>query len=144
MPNPDYSKNYEVLMAVVTHLAVNKWALRQPKGIAKDLSIEDVQSVRNVLKSFKGLFRESKGISKDHGDHFYSLHLRHSRQGDGDNVDQERAPLEPEYLFSLLKFVSEKSAQESQQMTALRVAGMTSMISLIVAAASLFVVLHKG
>jgi hypothetical protein len=43
MPNPDYSKNYEVLMAVVTHLAVNKWALRQPKGIAKDLSIEDVQ-----------------------------------------------------------------------------------------------------
>jgi hypothetical protein len=96
------------------------------------------------LKSFKGLFRESKGISKDHGDHFCSLHLRHSRQGDGDNVDQERAPLEPEHLFSLLKFVSEKSAQESQQMTALRVAGMTSMISLIVAAASLFVALHKG
>ena len=144
MPNPDYSKNYEILMAVVTHLAVNKWALRQPKGIAKDLSIEDVQSVRNVLKSFKGLFRESKGISKDHGDHYYSLHLRHSRQGDGDNVDQERPPLEPEYLFSLLKVVSEKSAQQSQQMTALRVAGMTSMISLIVAAASLFVALHKS
>jgi hypothetical protein len=132
-------------MAVVTHLAVHKWAIRQPLGIAKDLSI-DVEPVRTVLKSFKGLFRESPGNSKDHGEHFYSLHLRHSRQNDSQSGDdrKERPPLEPEYLIALLKFVSDKSLQQSQQTTALRVAGITSFFSLAVAAISLFVALHKS
>jgi hypothetical protein len=140
---PDYAKNYEILMAVVTHLAVNKWPSRQPKGIAKDLSIDDVDSIRSVLKAFKGLFRESKGISRDHGEPLYSLHLRHARVG-GDQSDEERPALEPQDLFSLLRFVSEKSTQQSQQTAALRVSALTSIISLIVAAASMVVALHKG
>ena len=41
MSELSYSKHYETLMAVVTHLAVNKWALRQPRGIANDLSIDE-------------------------------------------------------------------------------------------------------
>jgi hypothetical protein len=140
---PDYAKHYEILMAVVTHLAVNKWCIRQPKGIAKDLSIDDVDSVRAVLKTFKGLFRESLGTSKDHGEHFYSLHLRYARDASAVS-NEERPPLDPDILFSLLRFVSEKSTQQSQQTAALRVAGMTSIISLIVAAASMFVALYKG
>jgi hypothetical protein len=138
---PDYAENYEILMAVVTHLAVGKWPSRQPKGIAKDLSI-DVESIRPVLKAFKGLFRESQGLSKDHGEPFYSLHLRYARTG-GD-ADEERPALEPTDLFSLLKFVSEKSTLQSQQTVALRLAALTSIISLLVAAASMVVALHKG
>jgi hypothetical protein len=140
---PDYAKNYEILLAVVTHLAVNKWPSRQPKGIAKDLSIDDVDTVRSVLKTFKGLFRESKGKSRDHGEPLYSLHLRFARVG-GSESDEERPPLDTQDLFSLLKFVSERSTQQSQQISALRIAALTSFISLIVAAASLFVALHKG
>lgn len=140
---PNYTKNYEVLMAVITHLAVNKWPARQPKGIAKDLSIEDVDSVRAVLKAFKGLFRESKGVSKDHGEPLYSLHLRHSRFVVAD-AEQERPPLDPEDMFSLLRLVSEKASQQTQQAAALRTAALTSIISLIVAGASLFVALHNG
>jgi hypothetical protein len=143
MQKPNYTKYYEVLVAVVTHLAVNKWPQRQPKGIAKDLSIDDVAAVRHVLTTFKGLFRESQGASKDHGEPYYSLHLRYSKQPDA-SVEQVRPPLEPDYLFELLKFVSERSAQQSQQTTAVRVAGLTSIISLIVAAGSLFVALHKS
>src|ERR1700753_4305051 len=138
MRAPDYAKHYEILTAVVTHLAVNKWCIRQPTGIARDLSIDDVDTVREVLKSFKGLFRESAGRSKDHDDHYYSLHLRFSRNTNGSS-DEERSPLETGDLFSLLRFVSDKSAQQSQQASALRIAALTSIISLIVATASMFV-----
>ena len=143
MTKPNYSEHYEVLMAVITHLAVNKWALRQPQGIAKDLSI-DKESIHRVLKDFKSLFRESSGKSKDHADPFYSLHLRHWRQANSDNPDLERPPLEADYLFPLLRFVSEKSAQQSQQASALWLAGLTSLISLIVASLSLYVAIRKG
>ncbi|MBR0955690.1 hypothetical protein [Bradyrhizobium canariense] len=140
---PNYAKNYEVLVAVITHLAVNKWPARQPKGIAKDLSIEDVDSVRSVLKAFKGLFRESRGVSKDHGEPLYSLHLRHARFAVADS-DQERPPLDPPDMFSLLRLVSEKASQQTQHAAALRVAALTSGISLLVAVVSLVVALHKG
>ncbi|WP_315773193.1 MULTISPECIES: hypothetical protein [unclassified Bradyrhizobium] len=143
MQRPDYAANYEILMAVVTHLAVNKWPARQPKGIAKDLSIENVDAVRGVLRTFKGLFRESRGVSRDHGEPLYSLHLRHSRFVVTDE-EQERPPLNTEDLFALLRLVSEKAAQQTQQASALRIAALTSIISLMVAAASLLVALHRG
>jgi hypothetical protein len=142
MSRPNYTKHYETLMAVVTHLAVNKWALRQPRGIARDLSINE-EDVKAVLINFKGLFRESAGTSKDHGDHYYSLHLRHSRQSSDENKDVERAPLEAVYLFPLLTFISQKSAQESQQGIAMKAALLTALISLVASAVSLFVALYK-
>jgi hypothetical protein len=138
----DYAKNYDILMALVTHLAVGKWSGRQPKGLAKDLSIDEA-SIRPVLKTFKGLFRESVALSKDHGEPSYSLHLRYARSG-GEQSDEARPALQTEDLFALLKFVSEKSAQQSQQAAALRASVFTSIISLIVAAASMVVALHKG
>jgi hypothetical protein len=141
---PDYAKHYEVLMAVVTHLAVNKWPSRQPVGIAKDLSIDDVDHVRSVLRTFKGLFRESKGKSKDHGDPLYYLHLRFSR-ATPETSEDERPPLDTQDLFALLKFVSDSAIAQSQQSSALTASTLSSVISLIVAAGSLVVaLLHKG
>jgi hypothetical protein len=142
MAQPNYNRNYETLMAVVTHLAVGKWATRQPKGIANDLSIDESE-VRTVLKEFKGLFREFTKTSKDHGDHFYALHLRHSRQANDENKDAERGPLESTYLFPLLEFISRKSAQETQQGVAMKVALLTASISLVASTASLIVSLYK-
>lgn len=142
MQRPDYAKHYEILIALVTHLAVHKWAMRQPKGIADDLSIYDVDAVRHVLQTFKGLFRESDGKSKDHGDHFYSLHLRHARGSIGPS-QEDRPGLDTDDLFSLLKLISERSNQQSQQSTALRVAAATSIISLLVATASVIVAFYK-
>ena len=145
MSELSYSKHYETLMAVVTHLAVNKWALRQPRGIANDLSI-DKSSVRTVLKTFKSLFRESMKTSKDHGDHFYSLHLRHSKQST-DESDVERAPLEAEYFFPLLDFISKKSMQETQTSVAIKAALMAAAVSLFasfVALAAVFITRKVG
>lgn len=136
MARPNYAKHYETLMAVVTHLAVNKWALRQPQGIAKDLSIE-LESVRTVLRTFKSLFRESAKKSRDHGDHFYSLHLRHSKQAADDSNDVERAALDADYFFPLLDYISKKSMQETQQNVALKAALIAAAVSLIASLAAL-------
>lgn len=142
MYRPSYSQHLETLMAVVTHLAVHKWALRQPQGIANDLSI-DVKEVAAVLKDFKGLFRESKGTSSDRGAHFYSLHLRHARQIIDPESKQERPPLEHEYLIPLLSFVWKKASEESQGGTAIKVAIMTAGLSLAASLASIvFTALH--
>jgi hypothetical protein len=140
MSELSYDKHYETLMAVVTHLAVNKWALRQPQGIAKDLSI-DVNSVRIVLKTFKSLFRESSKSSEDHSDHFYSLHLRHARQSIDEQTKEERAPLDAQYFFPLLDFISTRSIQESQRSSAQKAAIIAAAVSLATSVIALIAVL---
>jgi hypothetical protein len=127
-------------MAVVTHLAVHRWAVRQPKGIAKDLSI-DVEDVALVLKSFKGLFRESAGTSKDHGDHFYALHLRFARQVADEDNNKDRPPLENEYLKQLLDFVAQRASEELQRGAAMKGALITASLSLIASLTSVGVAL---
>jgi hypothetical protein len=129
MKSPSYSKHYETLMAVVTHLAVNKWAIRQPKGIARDLSI-DVENVIYVLENFKGLFRKSAGASRDHGDSYYCLHLRFARQVTDEDNNKERPPLESAYLVPLLEFVSKRASEESHRGTVMTTAMITATLSL--------------
>lgn len=66
MAQPNYSRNYEALMAVVTHLAVGKWATRQRKGIANDLSIDESE-VRAVLKELKDCFASLRRLPGSRG-----------------------------------------------------------------------------
>ena len=87
--------------------------------------------------SFKSLFRESTKKSRDHGDHYYSLHLRHSRQVADDANDVERAALDAEYFFPLLDYISKKSMQETQQSVALKAALIAAGVSLIASLAAL-------
>lgn len=136
MQAPSYSKHLETLMAVVTHLAVHKWSIRQPRGIANDLSIDE-KDVTEVLNSFKGLFRRSSGVSKDHGDNFYSLHLRFARQVTDEDNKKERPPLESEYLIPLLEFISRKASEESQRGTMMTAALITASLSLFASLASI-------
>jgi hypothetical protein len=125
-------------MAVVTHLAVHKWAIRQPKGIAKDLSI-DAEDVTTILNSFKGLFRRSSGVSRDHGDSFYSLHLRFARQVADEDNNKERPPLDTEYLMSLLDFISRRANEEARRGTTMTVALITAALSLVASLTSVII-----
>lgn len=139
---PSYSRHLETLMAVVTHLAVHKWSIRQPRGIAKDLSIDEAD-VRDVLDTFKGLFRRSIKTSDDHGAPFYSLHLRFARQGSDENQQQDKAPLESEYLIPLLEFISENAREERKNVMGLKIAMLTAGLSLIASLITLAIAIFR-
>lgn len=140
--SPSYARHLETLMAVVTHLAVHKWSIRQPKGIANDLSIDEAE-VAEVLKTFKGLFRQSKKLSQDHSAHFYSLHLRFARQNPDENSDQDKPPLESTYLVPLLEFISENAREEAKISSSLRIAWLTAGLSLAASSLALLITLFK-
>jgi hypothetical protein len=106
------------------------------------LSIEEAE-VTEVLRKFKGLFREAKKVSSDHGAHFYSLHLRFARQNPDENSEQVKPPLESEYLVPLLQFISENAREESKNGSALRIAWLTAGLSLIASLLTLSVTLFK-
>ena len=136
MKRPQYSKNLETLIALVTHLAMTDWAARSPPNLAKALSIDQAE-IENVLESFKGLFRKSKNPSKKTGAHFYALQLRHARQWlqDDDDEDAKRPPLEQEYLSTLLEFISHRAQEESARslgfISAWAAAGATILVAII-------------
>jgi len=129
-------------VAVVTLLAVHKWVIRQPKGIANDLSIDESE-VREVLDEFKGLFRKSRKISRDHEAPFYSLHLRYARQNADENAEQVKPALESEYLISLLEFISQNAREETKNISALRIAALTAGLSLTASVLTLVLALVR-
>lgn len=133
---PSYSESLEVLMAVVTYLAMNEFPMRQPKKIADDTSI-DIHAVEYVLKNFKGLFRESRKVSNDHGAHFYSLQLRYALNVVDDDNKKTKPPLDKGDLSALLEFISRRASEEMQKGTAIKVAFMTAVLSLLASALSI-------
>jgi hypothetical protein len=124
---PSYSKQFELLTALVTYMAMDKTAMRQPKWFANQLST-DINVVKAVLGEFKGLFHESVSKSKDYGDSYYSLHLRYARQELDENEKQVRKPLQLEDLMGLLDFISKRAAEETKRNTGIT----TSIIAAVV------------
>jgi hypothetical protein len=141
MSPPSYSKDFEALTAIVTYLAMSKWARRQPKGLANE-SLMDPDEIKRVLHTFKGLFRESTGRSKDYGEAYYSLHLRHARQEIKDD-DRERPPLELKELMALLEFIARKATEERQRSTAMITIMVTAVLALFASVTSLIVALIR-
>lgn len=136
MEKPSYSEHLEVLMAVVTYLAMNEFPMRQPKKIADDTSI-DIRAVEYVLRNFKGLFRESRKTSTDHGAHFYSLQLRYALNVLDDDNKKTKPPLGKHDLSALLEFISRRASEETQQGTAIKVALVTASLSLLASTISI-------
>ncbi len=103
---PSYSKNLDVLVAVITHLGYTDWNMRSPKNTAKALNMEE-KSVLYVLENFRSLFRKATHTSKA-GTPFYQLHIRYALRW-RDNVvyeeESKEAPLEPSSVNTLLDFV---------------------------------------
>ena len=117
MPKPSYSANFEILTALITYMATDKFVLHQPKWFANQLSM-DVSQIKPVLEEFKGLFRRSKKTSKDYEEPYYSLHLRNARQEVWDgNTNVQKPALELQELMELLKFVADKARDETSRWT---------------------------
>lgn len=144
MSSPSYAKNFESLIAIITYLAMHKWALRQAKALAYEISIP-ADEVKNILDSFPGLFRRSPGKSKDYQEAFYSLHLRHLRQGIKDEEGNlvERSPLGLDDLMPLLDFISRKSEEQSRRGLTITTTLITAGLSLVASTATLIVTVLK-
>ena len=140
--SPSYSDHLEVLVAAVTHLAMGKWAFRQAKTLAKDMSI-DANEVAVVLDEFKGLFRKSVGASNDPFEQYYCLHLRYTRQYNEDEK-AERPPLDTQNLMTLLEFISRKANQEDQRSGAIRAALVTAGVSLVASITTLAITIFRA
>ncbi len=110
-----YSDNLDVLVALVTYLAMTDYKSNTPPYLANNLSL-DVNKVRNTLQTFDGLFRESKEPA-DNGEKYFTLHLRYAlrwTQEAEKEVDtlSAKEPLGKEYLDTLLNFIARMVEQE--------------------------------
>ncbi len=107
-----YSKHLDVLIALVTYLALTSKKSRTAPGLASSLALEE-NDVRATFEAFPAIFRRSKNPSQD-GEPFFTLHARYALR----DVDAEDGPLpdvRPELLKVLLDFVSQRAAAEAEE-----------------------------
>ncbi len=140
-----YSDNLDVLVALVTFLAMTNHKSNTPTYLANNLGL-DITKTKNTLQIFDGLFRESKKPAEN-GENYFTLHLRYAlrwkqKNDNAENDDDEvREPLGAEYLDTLLNFITQMVEQEQtnhrQQssnkvtLTAARVAAGVAFISVV-------------
>lgn len=76
-----YSVHLDVLMALITYLALTGWRSRSPRGLSRDLRFDE-GAILSALDGFSGLFRKSKDLyPTDIGpQHAYTLHARYARR----------------------------------------------------------------
>ena len=144
MAKVSYSNSFEVLFALVTCSAMDKFVLHQPQFFANELQMDRAE-IAAILNAFPGLFRKSKTTSKDYQDPFFALHLRYRRQGiqDGDGNKVERAPLDLKDIMPLIDFISRKAAEERQHSLGMNTVLITASLSLIASVVSLLVAFLK-
>jgi hypothetical protein len=110
---PSYSKNLDMLVALVTHLGYTDWNMRSTKGLAKAVGHPEAE-VHTVLSEFKSLFREA-AYKSPKGLTYYQLHVRHALRWK-DEVEQEESAdklaLEPTTVNALLDFIVKSADQE--------------------------------
>ncbi len=111
----EYSSHVDTLIALVTNLAATQWKSRTPKILAQELAL-DHDEVANVLKNFRGLFRESYKTA-NYGEHYYWLQLRWARKHleEVESSDEDlglKDPLPPEQVSALLNFILTMVEQE--------------------------------
>jgi hypothetical protein len=103
-----YSDHVDTIIALVQHLAVTEYASRTPSMLIEHLSL-DREEVLYVLENFNGLFRRSVSLDEHTQEYGYTLQLRyewyHTRQD----------ALQPEYLSSLLTFISNMVGEEQSR-----------------------------
>lgn len=109
---PKYGDHFNVLVALIAHMAVGQWPHRSVSGLAQDTSITE-GDILGTLKAFKGLFRESSTRTKQ-GEAQFALHLRYAKTRHGDHGEPASLdPLTQEDLSGLLGFVTERANQEA-------------------------------
>ena len=152
---PRYSDHYEIIVALVTYLAVCKRRAKDyPKTmddatagwLAEHLGLEAyTEEVEHILNSYKSLFRKSNKPYQGH--YLYSLLLRYSRRLYKENQASDVCePLSNDELFSLLDFISSKVKMEQEEKSQvnnyryqLLAMGIAVLSTMIAAASSLYV-----
>lgn len=110
--NQAYTKHFDTLVALVTHLSNTQYISRTPTGIADALGLERAR-VQEVLDRFSGFFRRSRNKHQS-GEHYYTVHLRHARRSFDNNRDIDSAPLRPEETQALFSLITIMVAQENE------------------------------
>jgi hypothetical protein len=137
-----YYTHLDILLALITYMALTRWRSRSPNGLARDLGLDEAKIV-TALDSFPGLFRKSTELhSTTAGPQpSYTLHARYAQRRPK-GVDQVREvlpgsknlaalsdpeptqdgtgeELDADTLRALLDFVSEqaRAERESRQHT---------------------------
>jgi hypothetical protein len=106
-----YTENFDVLVAIVTHLSNTEAESRSVPGMARDLGLDE-KKVRTVVDRFQAFFRKGTQPNNE-GQYYYTLHLRYSRRKiDGEGVSREQ--LRPEELSTLLDLISKMVANEHE------------------------------
>ncbi|MDT5029252.1 MAG: hypothetical protein QOE61_5678 [Micromonosporaceae bacterium] len=75
-----YNTHLEVLVALVSYLALTGWRSRTPNGLARDLGLDESR-ITDALVGFPGLFRRGTVAPTDAGpQHSYPVHARYARR----------------------------------------------------------------
>lgn len=106
-----YTRYLDVLIALVTYLALTPNKSRTAPNLAIDLSLP-LTDVEGTFDQFPGLFRRSKNTSAE-GLHYYTLHGRYALRTDTDGEVQ--VEMRPELLQAMLTFVSQRAEAEASQ-----------------------------
>lgn len=109
MTEQRFTKHFDTLIALVTHLSSTHYKSRTPTNIANSLGLDSAE-VLDVLKRFPGFFRKSKTQDKTSGEYFYTVHLRYARR----LQEESSEPLLPEELSSLFNLITQMTTHEHE------------------------------
>jgi hypothetical protein len=102
-----YTKHFDTLVALVTHLSSIDGESRTVPRMAESLGLEP-EEVRSVVTTFPAFFRQSR----PEGEKYYTVHLRYARRYNKKNEKVDTEPLSPQELTTLLDLISKMVAQE--------------------------------
>ncbi len=110
-----YLDNYDLLIALITHLSVTKYKSRTPTKIARSLGLlADANRVNQVLNGFQEFFRRSNNIGQDTKEYFYTVHLRYALRRKNGEIT-ESPPLDPSDISVMIQQVSEMVRLEQEK-----------------------------
>lgn len=134
MSSPKYSRDLDILIALIGVLAIGEYSQRTPSALAKDTSISQ-GDVERVLSIYKSLFRKASRPKRGKTETPYSLQLRRALQYEVNEEEDEKRkpPVETEYVASLINFVSQKANSEENRNIQFGVCLIASATSLVVA-----------
>jgi hypothetical protein len=76
-----YDEQLDILIALITYMALTRWRSRSSNGLAKDLGLSE-RAIKATLDGFPGIFRKSANLyPTDAGpQNSYTLHARFARR----------------------------------------------------------------
>jgi hypothetical protein len=155
-----YSDHLDMLLALISYLALTQWRSRSPNALAADLFLPEEQ-IFSVLDGFPGIFRKNPELHPTAvgGQPSYTLHARYARRRPRE-IDSAAAPalptaaneliassapdpaqdgtgeeLDADFLRMLLDFVSDQARAERES-TQSRLAQRWLLLGVVVAAAA--------